>query len=86
MRTLEGALTLSGGAKNQDAALRRRDLNALLAVDLLEVISVAMGEVAVVTAVATDGAGVVFGDEGTAVSRPDVRSAFGTSGTIEIAR
>ena len=80
------ALALSGGHDKLTVASLGWEVDALLAGDFLEVVSMAMGEVAVVTAVATDGAGVVFSDEGTAASRPDVRSVFGTRSIIEIPR
>jgi len=60
------------------------DVDTLLAGDLLEVVPMAMGEVALVSAVPADYTGIVFGDVGAATRSPDVRSTFGASGLFEI--
>jgi len=47
---------------------------------------VTVTEVALVAAVSTDCAGIVFGDVRAAASSPDVRPALGTGGALEIGR
>jgi len=85
LRTLDGALALSG-ARKQVAKSRRREVDALIAGDLLQVVPVTVAEVALVAAVSTDCASIVFGDVRAAASSPDVRPALSTGGVFEIGR
>lgn len=57
----DGAFALSGARKNGPQASRWREVDALLAGEFLEVVPVAVGEVALVATVPTDCAGVVLG-------------------------
>jgi len=54
--------SLSLGHKKQVAKSRRREVDALLAGDLLRVVSVTVAEVALLAAISTDCAGIVFAD------------------------
>ena len=76
----------SPGRKKPLGVSRWRDVDALLAGDLLEIAPMAMREVAVKAVVSTDCAGIVLGDDGAASGHPVVCATFGTGGTIETAR
>jgi len=83
LRAFEGA-PAPLGARKQVAKSRRGEVDALLAGDLLQVVPVTVAEVALVAAVSTDCASVVFSDERAATCSPDVCLAFGAGGFLEI--
>ena len=76
--------SFSGGRDKQNAASCRQEVDALIADDLLKVISMPVGEIAVVAAVPTDFARVILGDVRATLSRPHVRTALGTGCVLDI--
>jgi hypothetical protein len=85
MKTLDGAFALSGARKTLSES-RRWEVDALLAGYFLEIVPMAMREVAVVAAVSTDISRIILGNKGTTRGSPDICPASSTGSTVEITR
>jgi len=85
MKTLDGAFALSGARKTLSES-RRWEVDALLAGYFLEIVPMAMREVAVVAAVPTDISRIILSNKGTTRGSPDIRPASSTGSTVELTR